>query len=254
MHCSAFWIGGELGPLGVSCLRSFVRQGVPITLYAYDAPADLPEGVDLADAEPVVPRSQVFRHRTGSFAVFADLFRYRLLQRAPTLYVDTDIYCLRPPDDASYIFGWEDDGDRINNAVLKLPPDSPVLEDMCRLFAPRPRRPAFVRRTTFARKLLKSVVQGGPLVRHMSIGGTGPIGLTHALKARGLDRFAAPREAFYPLHWSELDKLLNPRLSVADLTTERTCFLHLWNEKLRALDWRSAPAASPLGRLLADDA
>src|SRR3712207_7292675 len=46
-----------------ACLRSALRQGHPLTLYCYDAPDGVPEGVELADAGSIVPRSRVIRHR-----------------------------------------------------------------------------------------------------------------------------------------------------------------------------------------------
>ena len=42
------------------------------------------------------------------------------------LYVDCDVYCLRPIEDADYILGWQG-RNSLANAVLKLPPDCPVL-------------------------------------------------------------------------------------------------------------------------------
>src|SRR4029434_7249964 len=71
----------------------------------------------------VLPREQLFVHRTsGSLAVFADWFRYRLLAEHGGLWVDTDMVCLRPFDHAGpEIFGWQDQS-TINNAVLGLAP------------------------------------------------------------------------------------------------------------------------------------
>ena len=57
--CNTLWIGPELGRVERACLRSFLRNGHPVTLYCYDEVAGVPEGVVLADAHEVLPAEQV---------------------------------------------------------------------------------------------------------------------------------------------------------------------------------------------------
>ena len=61
--------------------------------------------------------------------MFSDLFRYSFLRRSGGTCVDCDVYVLRPIPDSEYIFAWE--GLKfLNVAVLKLPVDSPLLDDL----------------------------------------------------------------------------------------------------------------------------
>ncbi len=80
VRCNAFWIGERLGPMAVACLRFFVRAGHEVVLHVYDEPVDVPEGVTVREAGLLVPADRIFRHQeTGSYALFANLFRYKLL-------------------------------------------------------------------------------------------------------------------------------------------------------------------------------
>ena len=92
----AVWIGGPLGSMHVACLKSFVRIGHRTVLHVYDDPTDAPAGVELADASKILPRERVVVHRNGSYALFADIFRYKLLASGAEIYVDCDMYCVRP--------------------------------------------------------------------------------------------------------------------------------------------------------------
>ena len=50
----------------------------------------------MRDAREVLPESAVFKNRAGSYASFADLFRYELLQRFGGLWSDTDVIAVAP--------------------------------------------------------------------------------------------------------------------------------------------------------------
>ena len=126
---NAIWIGPELGQVQAACLRSFLRHGHRVVLHCYERPKDTPAGVEIADATRLLPETRIIRHATGSLSLFADLLRYEILGAGMGLYVDCDVFCLRPIEDADYIFGLEN-SDRINSAVLKLPANCPVLAEL----------------------------------------------------------------------------------------------------------------------------
>ncbi|MCY4208385.1 MAG: glycosyltransferase [Roseovarius sp.] len=127
---NAIWIGPNLGPVHAACLQSFINQGHRVVLHTYECLKDKPEGVEYADANLLIPEDQKFIHRkTGSFAVFTDLLRYEILRQNLGLYVDCDIFCLKPIHDTDYIVGFQDS--TINNAVLKMPADCPALQELC---------------------------------------------------------------------------------------------------------------------------
>src|SRR5262245_19742574 len=128
---NAVWIGPRLGPVHVACLRSFLRHGHRTILHVYEKPLDAPEGMDFMDANDLLPASQIIRYtRGGSLAIFSNLLRYEILRRGFGLYVDCDVFCLRPVEDADYIFGFES-SHSIGSSVLKLPRDCPALDCLC---------------------------------------------------------------------------------------------------------------------------
>jgi len=254
---NAIWIGPKLGPIHAACLRSFVRAGHRVVLHSYDPPSDVPSGVELADARALMPESRiVYYEKSGSPALFANLFRYQLLKAGLGLYIDCDVYCVRPIEDADYVMGWQDQR-RLNNAVLKLPPDCPVLAELCKLkdgFIP-PWSKSKDKRRLRLRQLL-----GRPVpLQKMSWGTTGPKALTWYAQQHGLVSEAAPIDVFYPIAMSHIGLLIDPHLSLDDLTTSRTRAIHLWSQLFanKASELPSnildrVPPTSPLGRIIAN--
>ncbi|MCB4767590.1 hypothetical protein LGR54_03140 [Ancylobacter sp. Lp-2] len=252
MPVHALWIGPELGPMARACLASFLRMGHAVTLHGYQRPHDLPAGIAFADAAKLVPPERIIRHReTGSYALFANVFRYRLLQRVDCLYVDCDVYCLKPVERADYLFAWEDDV-HINGAVLRLPKDSPLLRRLNDVAADPTPIPPWLPEELQA-ELRENARQGRPTsVQDMPWGVLGPRAITWLAKDCSVDGKALPPESFYPMHYNHVHRLLDPELTVEDLVTPNSQCLHLYHELLHRLDLSAVPPSSPLGRILAE--
>ena len=106
----ALWIGGSLTWHEQVSLKSFVDQGHPTILYTYDDVKGVPDGVELRDGRQVLDTQNFMTHaRTGSVALFSDLFRFHMIAKDPDIiYIDTDVYSIRPiPPDEPYVFGYE---------------------------------------------------------------------------------------------------------------------------------------------------
>ena len=93
----SLWIGPRLRWIEEMSIKSFLLNGWRYKLYVYDEPENVPDGVELADASAILPRSAIFRegqtsgaHR-GSLGAFSDLFRYALLAQRGGLWTDTDV-------------------------------------------------------------------------------------------------------------------------------------------------------------------
>lgn len=215
----ALWIGPRLGPVARACLASFVRIGHPVTLHGYQRPHDLPPGVVFSDAARIVPPERIIRHReTGSHALFANIFRYRLLERFDALYVDCDVYCLKPVPVADYLYGWEDET-HINGAVLRLPPHSALLRALNAVAAESTPIPPWLPDEVLA-ELRENARQGRPTsVEDMPWGVLGPRAITWLARHHGVADKALPVEAFYPLHYTQVHRLLDPELAIEDLVT-----------------------------------
>ncbi|AJY46563.1 glycosyltransferase [Martelella endophytica] len=244
---NAFWYGPRLGPVHAACLRSFLKFGYRVRLHVYDPPEDVPEGVELFDAETLLPRADARPHkRSGSYAFASDIYRYRILQAGLGVYVDCDVFCVKPLPDTSYLFGFEKEG-RLNGAVLGAPADSEFVSYLNGVTRLR----AFVPPWEKKKKRMKLGIRAklGLSIDPSSLpwGAFGPALVTHAAQTLGLMGEAQPIDVFYPLHYDHLSLLTEPDLSLSDIVTARTTAIHLYNHKMSAAD---IPENSPLGEIL----
>lgn len=248
---NSVWIGPALGPVHAACLRSFVRHGHRVVLHAYGRPTDMPDGVELADAGNLLPSSRIIRYtRGGSPAIFSNFLRYEIQRQGLGLYVDCDCYCIVPMQDEDYTFGFEAAG-HIANGVLKLPKDSPLVDDLCRLKDQKALIPLWASRKRQLYYRWRARLGLGVKLQDLPWGYTGPYALTWYAAQHDLHRYAAPIDAFYPVHTSQTPLLTDPDLTIADITTHRTRLLHLSNERLKRINLAEVPASSPLGIILA---
>jgi hypothetical protein len=227
-----------LPPLAAGCLASFVRHGHRVFLHSYTSPmAGVPDGVTLCDAAQILPFDVSLRHRrSGSYALFANFFRYRLLQAGAGLWVDCDVYCLRPfnfPE--PFLFGWEDRS-RINNAVLKLPPDSEVLRRLLSVQDDLGRRPPWIERRIWMKSQLKSLLYRENVLAVSPWGVAGPTALTWCLRQQGMQRCAKDIAVFYPVPVSHTRCLARADVDIGKFITPRTHGIHLWHNFIRTQD------------------
>lgn len=134
---NGLWIGDQLSPLELLCIKSFLDHGHSFHLWAYH-PLDLPAwtGLEMKDANKILPEKSIFRYRRGnefghgkgSLAGFSDIFRYKLLWEKGGWWTDMDITCLKPLDLGSdYIFRPHDVLAVVGN-LMKCPARSPLME------------------------------------------------------------------------------------------------------------------------------
>jgi hypothetical protein len=235
------------------CVASMLHHGHELTIYTHD-PQSLVGcnlGADVRDAREVVTEKDfVHRYRTvGRFNMFANLFRLELQRQSKGIWVDLDCYLVRPlVPQSEYVFGLSS-RDKINNAVLRLPPDCPMIGDYMRAITADPLRlpwSSFRRRLWREIEILMGRSQPHALVRS----NIGPRALTYFAKRHDILKHAMPREAFYPLAVGEAPILVNPDPSgVAAKVTAQTVLVHLWRGKMSPLGLvaRLPPATSYLG-------
>lgn len=246
--CVTLWIGDALGPVERACLKSIVRQGHKVALYCYREPDGVPPDVEVRDAEAVLPEREILFHRNGSVAIFADWFRYELQRRALGTWVDTDVYLLKPLDiDRPYLFGEEEPG-LINNAVLRLPPDSPLLAALLELFETR-KVARWLPWRYYLSARIREIVSGRGDLSRLPFGSTGPFALTTAARHFGLMSEVLPSEVFNPVPWQKAAWIRDPNISFESVTTDRTVGVHLWNECIKQFKNDPAPSGSFLNRL-----
>jgi hypothetical protein len=236
MPVNMLWIGGPLGRIERLSLVSFLANGHPVRLFTYEAVGAVPAGVELRDGNEIVPFATMAanRYRNGSWALAANLFRLLLQRAGKGLWADMDVVCIRPVAiDAPVIVGWET-RDYLNNAVMRLPAESPLLAEAIDAF-----RPNYIpdwlplRKTVRARLRLLLGKTIGPA--DLPRGALGPKMLTALARRHALLPWAQPPDVFYPLAPRHAMLAFEPGLTLDEVVTERTLTLHLWNEKLGSL-------------------
>lgn len=227
-----FWHGPPLSRIERLCMSSFVANGHAVNLHVYEEPQRIPAGVTLCDAAAVLPRRELFVHgKSGSLALFADWFRYRLLAEQGGLWVDTDMVCLQPFTHAGpEIFGWQDPS-MINNAVLGLPRNHALASWMVACCEQPNRVLPYDSLRMRRRKLTRRLLGRGRSASRW--GETGPAGLTEAALHLGYASLAQPFWHFYPINYLNWQTVFDETLGDNTSLIDGSYGLHLWNEMTR---------------------
>jgi len=234
---AALWMEGSLGFLEQLCLKSFIAAGQHVKLYHYGPLENVPEGVELADANEVLSRDNFLTHgRTGSPALHSDLFRYYLLKKNDrTIWADTDAYCVKKFETQNgHFHGWESE-DGINGGVLGLPQDSETLRELLEFTSDEYAIPPWFSKAKQAE--LQALKEKDEAV-HVSLlewGIWGPRAITWFLKKTGEIKYSSPRHMLYPLPFHHAGWPLNPRHTnkVKAFIKEDTVSVHLWGRRIR---------------------
>ncbi|MCF8323269.1 MAG: hypothetical protein K9I26_09045, partial [Flavobacterium sp.] len=92
----SLWIGDTLSLNEQLCITSFLFHGHEFHLYTYGTIKNVPDDTIIKDANRIIPSDKIFKYRKGSYAGFADWFRYKLLFEKGGFWVDTDVICMKP--------------------------------------------------------------------------------------------------------------------------------------------------------------
>lgn len=251
----ALWIGPKLGALSHCCLKSFVMRGHEVYLHTYADIEDIPEGVTKVDANLIMSEDKIIKHNeTGSYALFSDIFRYELMRKVEGIYVDCDVYCLKPLiiPEHGYLLGFEDDN-WINGAVLRIPSDSLLLDSLLNAAYDPQFVPPWYSKSRQFRLKTKKAFGIGTSIADMPWGVIGPKAITYYLHKYQEIKYVQPIDIFYPVHYQCISQLCDPNLTVQDITTSRTLAIHLYNEMLRGIDLSTIEPDSTLARLLKNE-
>lgn len=223
----SLWIGETIGPFGELSIASFLAHGHPFRLFCYQVPEDLPQGVEVSDAREILGEEKIFCDQ-GSYAHFADLFRWTLLAERGGWWTDLDVVCLRPLIGlGSCVFGREDEK-RVCGTLMRFPARHPLPVEMATICS-NPWR--WLADDSFKgrwRKLRRRLMPWRSDLRWGEAGG--PSGLTRALCRQGLLEDALDASIFYPLHYSDWRRAFDGQ---PPTLPEGAHALHLWNECTR---------------------
>jgi hypothetical protein len=158
-------------------------------VHCYDD-VSAPRGVQLFDASKLLLRKYIFRNRKGSLAPFSDVYRTLILQSFPVLWLDTDIFLLRPFDfEGSNILSQEgrDESARPNNAVMRLSKNHPILLEIL----DRWQRPWTAIPWGKPRKawpvVTMGIAEGGFRAQHLPWGALGFLAIEKVIRNQGFD-------------------------------------------------------------------
>lgn len=248
----ALWIGNQLGKVARSCLMSFISHGHSVHLHTYDNIIDVPDGITICDANLIIPKDKIIKHKaTGSYALFSDIFRYELLKQVDGIYIDCDVYCI---DTLSiphhgYLLGYEDDK-KINGAVLALPKDSELLNQLITIAYDEHFIPPWYGKKAQNRLKWKKRFGLAKHISQMPWGVIGPEAITYYVQHYQLESYIQPIDIFYPIHYTCVNHLMNAGLDIKDITTHRSKCIHLYNEILRKHNLSNIPENSILSSML----
>jgi hypothetical protein len=223
---ATFW-HGPLDPITYTCLSSFPHHGVPLRLYCYEPPENVPAGLKLLDAREIIADAGML-HRylvkgQPSISKFSNYFRYRMIRQTGACWVDSDILCLRKPDfsRSPVLFGVQIEHDGVpqfNGAVFRLPRRHPMLAEL-------------------------EARAGAGIDTDTKWGVLGPLLITELARKYGTDAQAQPNTVFYPVPPREFWKVLLPeyREEVVRISA-RSNFLHLWHELYKRANYNKGRA------------
>jgi hypothetical protein len=245
---NSLWIGEQLGYIEKLTMASALSVGHPFTLYSYTAEKlrGVPSGVEVRDANEVVPYKALAHYFDGGWAALGtDFFRYFMQAKGLGYWVDLDLYFIRPIDfQEEYVFGWEHETS-INGAVLRLPANSDMVRELCDVPHANWRPPFYGPRKT-AIFYWRRLTEGDIRPENYRWGTFGPMFLTYLAKKYGVARRAMERFVFYPVRHRHVELLYAPPEFVKAELTKETRTVHLWRSVLN----REAKASPPRGSYL----
>ncbi|MEH2392390.1 MAG: glycosyltransferase [Nostoc sp.] len=231
----SLWLGNELSLMEQLSINSFLSNGHEYHLYIYDDVKNIPEGTTVKNANEILPAKRIFTYSVGwgkgSYAGFADLFRYHLLKIKGGWWVDTDIVCLKPFDfESEYVIASSyerQQGEAANNCVLKIPKDSYL-----------------------AAYLVEVSDKAEP--NTLKFAETGPVLIQKAVSELNYQQHVVSHEIFCPITWRAVNKIVyNQELltfqkafelakdwikpiiipdTKSGMITKNSYAVHLWNE------------------------
>jgi hypothetical protein len=210
VHFASFWYGKPLSPYEHLCISSFLKAGHSFDLFSYDLDMDVPEGARVRSASEIYPREKIFFYNetpTPKVSAFSNMFRYRLVYETGFCWVDTDVLYLKDSHGLlnSEILFARQDAQFYNVAVLRFPAGHEAMR--------------FAAEYCWERR---NVSRFGDL---------GPGLFTQVVEEYGLEEWARPAKAMYPIHYLESAALFDPQRR--DWVLEKISksdMLHLWNE------------------------
>jgi Glycosyltransferase sugar-binding region containing DXD motif len=207
------WIGDALSTMEKLSISSYIEHGHDYHLYIYNDVSGVPPQTIIKDANEILPSAMITRcDAYGSYAGFADYFRYKLLLEKGGYWSDLDIVCIKPLNfEDAYVFSSENNAsgiEKVTNALIKAPKGSRLLR--------------------FA-----SEIAGAKDLQKLQWGEIGPYLLQDLVRRLSLDEYVKSASTFCPIPPHRFYEALLP--GYCNGFSEQTHTVHLYNEMWRRL-------------------
>ena len=131
---SSLWIGKDLTKIEQLCIKSFLKNGYEFELYTYAPLKGIPEGTTVKDGNEIIPKSEIFQYKNGSYSAFSNIFRFTMLYKKGGHWVDMDLVCVkRYEGDEKYVIPSETDkkyiAKKFSAGILRFPKGCPIMKE-----------------------------------------------------------------------------------------------------------------------------
>lgn len=244
---NTLWVEGALTYVEQVCLLSAVRLGHPVTLYTYFGVDLVPPGVEVRDGREVMAESRLLKHREkNSWSLGSNLFRYQLMREARGVWIDADLYFLKPLrlDGRDLLFGLQKP-ELINGAVFYTSATHPLLEALFAHLSQEHLIPHWLpwRKRIFYELRPRLGLRPLTLEEHRW-GIAGPRAITYVARELDLLDQAEPADVFYPYGPKRARDAFDPGIDIRARLSGRTVTVHLWNEIIKSLKTMPPPQGS----------
>lgn len=117
------WVGNKITKVQELSFASFVKHGHKLNLFIYDEVGKIPDGVIIRDANEIMPFDNI-----GRLAHFADVFRFKMVQKYNFGWVDADTLCVTDEWFADNDYYAISESGVVQNGIFRLPQNSDILK------------------------------------------------------------------------------------------------------------------------------
>jgi hypothetical protein len=226
-----FWMG-NLTLYEKMCIKSFVKHNFIVRVWSYDKLENLPDGVELCDANKIIPWNVICnasqpmsdmvpdkKDNHAKYAVFSDIFRAHAGSAFDGWYFDSDCFCLKDQEEfkllrqnkemvISYIE--KDNYWYVNSAAMFL---TPKISD-------------FLSKKTIEKCEAQNYTFNGWAE-------IGPVFISNIIKDHNMSHMVGKYTDFYALSWNDINHFMDPLLlQDAIRITSDSYVTHIWNAEL----------------------
>ncbi|ERP31511.1 glycosyltransferase [Chitinivibrio alkaliphilus] len=228
----SLWIGRKLSLIEQLCIKSYLALGYEFKLYIYDTVQNIPENTTICDAKTILPEDAIFTSRTGSVALFADWFRWKLLYEQGGIWVDMDLIGLKRFKKTPDIqFGCEEFGVP-SIGYLKFPKKHALPRFMVNACEHPNRFLPYDSPRTRVKKAIRYILGNNRANVGWGESG-GPIGFGKALRYFDLMDRGEPYTAHYPVPAASWRHIFDDTFAHYPGMIGDAYAVHLWNEHIR---------------------